>query len=323
MGHRCEVSQVISTLARASARPARWCAHKRHLLLLLAVLMLSPVLYACQGALVPLQSREAEVSTSDEASTPSLVRIATCWPALPLVEDLVAALGSDAHSSFGAGLSFDIIPADSSTALELLAAGRADLAIIGRQAAPEELALGSGAGAQRSLQATPIAIDIIGIAVPQDSALRNLTVQDLGQVYAGHILNWQELGAGSGQPEIISLAASSDIQQVFEREIMGERPISSAAMIMPHERGVLEYIAQHPQAIGYASAAYDVPSIRWVTIGGASPTAAQAVAGKYPLTHPLFVLTMTEPSREVSRLVSFATSVAGRQIIGKRYILPR
>ena len=282
------------------------------------------VLCACQGVFQPFRLKDAEAAPSAEANSPVLLRIATCWPAVPLVEDLVAALHSDGgRSSSGSNLSYDIIPADSSAALDLLVSGQADLAILGRQPGAEELAVQTSGGEQHTLDSRLLALDVIGIAVHQDSPLRGLTTRELGQLFSGHYLDWQELRAGQGPPELVSLADGSDAQEVFERIVLGGHSVSSTAIVMPHDRGVLEYVAQHPGAVGYASIAFGDEHVRWVAIDGALPIATQVQAGKYPLTHPLVLITMPDASPEALRLASFATSAQGRQIIGHRYVLPR
>jgi phosphate transport system substrate-binding protein len=289
----------------------------------LALLLLLLLLCACQRVFQPLRPDAEQTAQAAAASRTVLLRFAVCWPALPLVQDLLAERNNTggAGDPLGADVSVEVVPTDSATALGLARAGQADLAIVAWQPTAEDLAW-QGEGQGPALRAQPLAVDRVGIIVHKDWPLRNLTTQELGDLFRGRVSDWKALRAGEGQPELVSLVAGADTQQVFQHAILGERALSSTAILMPHDRAVLQYVALHPGAIGYVSVAYHDERVKWVTIDGLSPTAAETPARPYPLTRPLVLITANHPSSEVQDLVSLATSARGQQIISRNGLEP-
>jgi len=274
------------------------------------------VLCACRGTFESLSRKEARIADQSQDSEPVLVRIAACSGALPLADDLTGAYGAeDAH------LLFDLVPASSRTAAELLLAAQADLAIVGGAANVNIVSKESTDG--RGIRSQVLATDAIAIIVHKDWPLDGLSTSELAALFAGYHLDWKELEAGSGRPEMVCREQGSASQIVFEQIVMGESPVSSSAILMPHDRGVVEYVALHPGAIGYTSAAYVDDRVKLVSLDGALPTANKVERGKYPLTYPLVLLTSPRAPREASRLVEFAKSSQGRRIIRQRYVVPR
>jgi phosphate transport system substrate-binding protein len=281
-----------------------------------ALALVGAVLCAgCRNALIPLP-QSAQVAQG-ERGEPVLVRIAACWPSVPLVESLIAAYGAD-----DANLSFDLIPTTSPVALAMLGAGQVELAIVGYLPDAEQLAPLSGAGHQAP-ESRILALDTVGVIVPQASPLRAISRADLAALFAGQRLDWSELGAGQGRPDLVSLGQGSTVRGVVEREVMGELAISSAAIIMPHDGGVVDYVATHAGAVGYASLAYADERVRALALDGVAPTANEARSGRYPLTHPLVALYLPHPLREALALLDLAQSSRGRVLIEKRYAVPR
>lgn len=268
------------------------------------------VFSACSNPFVPLDQQIAKPASAAEEAPPALVRIATCWAALPVVEDLVAAYVGD-----DAALSVDLMPSSPRIAEDLLAAGQADLAIVGR--------LPGDSSSIEGGHAVLIGLGAIGVIVHKDSLLRQISAVELAEVFAGRRLDWGELRAGNGPIEIVCQENSSVAHRVFDAAILRQSSASSAAILMPHDRGVVEYVAQRSRAIGYVAAAYIDSRVKQVAIDGALPTPAEIKSGRYPLTYSLVILTRPDAPREAQKIAAFAESNAGRHAIEKRHILPR
>ena len=290
------------------------CTRASGILLGLVIPLLA--LCACHVALDSLSRREAPAASEPGHPEPVLVRIAACSTGLPLATDLTEACPtSDSH------LVFDVVPTNSQIALELVLAEQADLAIVGSEVDLDLLSTERPGGPGFDSQV--LAIDAIGIIVHKDWPLRGLSMSELAALFGGYYLDWAELDAGSGRPDIVCREEGSAARTVFEQIVMTESRVSSVAIVMPHDRGVVEYVAQHPGAIGYASAAYADDRVKLMAIDGALPTADETRRGNYPLTHPLVLVASPRASREALSLVDFARSSQGRRIIEQRYAVPR
>jgi len=272
-------------------------------------------LCACQQVFAPLDERDAPLPQESDNPKMTLVRVATCWAALPLTKDLTAAyLAKNPH------LSIDIIPSNSAAARNLVMAGQADLAIIAETASAQDTDTSTE---DVALRARPLALDAIAIIVHKDSPLNELSMAELAALYGGYRQDWEELGAGHGRPELLSRERGSAMRDAFEEIVLGGDALSSTAIVMPHDRAILEYVAEHPQAIGYLSRAYVDERVKSLTIDGVMPTPNDLKRSRYPLPYPLVMLSSEDAPVEVTRLVSFAMSSQGRRTIEQRYAASR
>ena len=263
----------------------------------------------CQGVSGPLV-RLGEDVAAEAGDEPVLVRVAVCWAALPLVSDLVSEYGR-LHPR----TSFDIVSVQADVARDLVATGQADVAVVG-----VDLAAGDEAG---GLVARALALDAVAVVAHPTLGLGELTAGQLAALYAGEYLRWDELGGTGDAVEVLVHPPGSTERTVFERVLMGNKVVSSFAIVVPHDQAVIEYVAEHPGAIGYVSNAYVDERVRVVAVDGCRPTAAEVRSGRYPLIYPLILLTSPNVTREAERWVAHALGNRGRQIVERRYVAPR
>lgn len=278
----------------------------------LALLSLALVLLAgCQEVFLPWDRFQAQREPQGEAE-PVLVRLATCWAGLPLAQELAAAFAQEDPR-----IAVEVVPSTSTVVLAMVQAGEVELGLVDQEIPTESL------GGRTGLEARLLAWDGVGIAVAQGAALRELTRQQLAELFAGHYLDWSELGAGSGPPELVVLTEGAGPQRAFQQTVMRGFEITSAAIVMPHDRAVADYVAGHPQAVGILSLGQQDERLRWVAVDGVLPTLAAMRAGRYPLQYPLVLVRTSRPSAEALRLFAMATGAKGRRLIEQRYLLPR
>ena len=298
-------------------RAKRWPQAASIIARLVLALGVLPFWCACERVFVPLDQQDAAQSGQPDGPESVLVRLAVCWEALPLAQDLVAAHVTDASL-----LSIELIPTHSAEASEIVAADQADLAIVGLPPDFEATDVGSN-----RLAARPLALNAIGIIVHPASSLKDISTEELSKLYGGYVLDWGELAPGSAiegrRPELVGRDQDSVVTQIFESVVMFQDSVSSAAIIMPHDQAVADYVAEHRAAVGYVSTAYVDDRVRLVALDGVLPTSAEVVAGRYPLSYPLFLLLSPKAPPEASRLLAYALGSRGRAIVRRRYALAR
>lgn len=240
-----------------------------------------------------------EVAPAEDDGAPYL-RLAAAWAAAPLAEDLLRAYG-------------DLRVCEERLAEALLAAGEADLAIVPRPltATPEQ--------AQHEIT---LALDALAIIVHPDLPLHRIAPRDLALLYRGHIADWAALEAGAGQPEVLSREEGALARTLFEGVILQGEALTSAALILPHDRAVVDYVASHPLAIGYASQAAVDGRVKVISLDGLLPAVTALEQGRYPLTYRLALLRAADAPPAAQRLAAFAVSSPGQRAIAQRYVLP-
>jgi phosphate transport system substrate-binding protein len=270
------------------------------------------LLVGCREMLLPLDLQSSDVQVASQDSI--LVRVAVCWSALPLVEDLIEAYGDEqGHTSF------DVLPGNSQNTLERIVSGGADLAIVAGQ--PEAAALAQSGDVR--LGARVLALDAVAIIVAHDAPLERLSRDELAGLLGGRYADWQELRPGNGPPEPVSREEGAATRALVERVLLGQQALASTAVILPHDQGIVTYVGEHPQAIGYVSAALVDDRVKIVPIDGILPTDANVRNGQYPLTLPLVAVAPSPASRPIAGLIELANSSRGRSVIDRRYTLPR
>ncbi len=284
------------------------------LALLALAAFLALALAGCETLFTPVREPAPEERPEDDAWTPQVVRLAVSWAALPLAEDLRAA-----YTGYRAGVSIEITPMSSAQAHSLAAAGQVDLAIV---SAPD---LTTARAWRPGLPWRRLALDGLALIVHRDRPLNQIGEGALAELYAGYVADWSALGAGAGTPVLAIQSAEATARQVFDAAIMGEHELSTAALVLPHDEAVLAYVAEHPLAIGYLSAAYSGRDgrVKAVSLDGLLPSRAQIEVGGYPLAYELLIAVAPEAPEEAARLEEFALGRLGRELIAERYGLPR
>ncbi|MEA3406852.1 MAG: substrate-binding domain-containing protein [Chloroflexota bacterium] len=266
------------------------------------------VLLSCERVLVPLDKQGASLGQGDGGSESVLLRMGVCWPGVPLAKELVAAYVAE-----NPRVSTDIVACDTSAAHDLLSAGQVDLAVVSEA---------GGCRKDKRSTSMALALDAVVVVVSRQSSLDEITREELSALFGGYYVDWQRLSAGRGQPELVVCQSGATARELFQAVIMEGQTVSSAAMVMPHDRAVLEYVAEHVNAVGYISRAYVDERVKVLAIDGVLPTQEAIREGEYPLVHCLRVEISESAPREASDLLSFMCGREGQHLVAERYVIP-
>ncbi len=242
-------------------------------------------------------------------STPTLLRLAGSTSMMPLLDELGQAFRAQRPD-----ITFEIQSGNTALSLDLLNRGEVDLAA----------ASWLPANLSSAWVATPIAWDGLAIVVHPDNPLEGLTLLQLRRVFAGWAFRWQDVGAPTIAGEdfstiqAISREDGSGTRALFEQQVMGNERVTLTALVMPTSQAVVDYIADHEDAIGYVSMALANDRVKVLRIEGRLPTPATVRSG-YHLAYPLYLVTRGQPTGPAKAFLDFALSPAGQSIVGKRY----
>ncbi len=162
-----------------------------------------------------------------------------------------------------------------------------------------------------------IAID--GIAVITDTAntVKDLTKEQLAQIFTGTITNWKDLG-GADQPiVVVGREAGSGTRGAFEEllEIVDKAAYSNE---INSSGGVLAKVSSTPGAIGYVSLDIIDDTVAAVKLEGVEPTEENIKAGNYLLSRPFVMATKGEISAQketVQAFFEYLKSSEGQELI--------
>ena len=182
-------------------------------------------------------------------------------------------------------------PTGSGTGIEAVKNGTTDIGLSSRALKDEETAEG--------LKGTTLALDGIAIIVNADSAVADLTVDQIAQIFTGKITNWSEVGGADGEIACIGREGGSGTRDGFE-SITGTEGTCVLAQELTSTGAVIEAVKNNPQAIGYASlsAVEGKDGIKAITVNSVACTEETVLDGTYEIQRP-FVL-VTKEGQELS-----------------------
>jgi phosphate transport system substrate-binding protein len=195
----------------------------------------------------------------------------------PLVEDLARAC--DERLSY---TELETASLGTSYGLRALRAGEVDLAyaswLVPAQETvdkpAENLPSQAGLGVDPQWQVTTIARDGIAIIVHPSNPLEAVGLLQLKDLFSGRAHEWRAMGGENslGEVQPVSRETGSGTRAAFEVLVMEDLPVTPRAVVMPSPQGVLEFVAEHPTAVGYISSALVIPRVKVLEIEGEAPT---------------------------------------------------
>ncbi len=214
-----------------------------------------------------------------------------------------------------ANVVIEIRTGDSASGLVALQAGQAEAAAISWH--PKGTALPAG------LQVVPVARDAIAVVVHPSNHVRGLTLLQLKAIYQGEILTWDGVGGDALEPVIISREDGSGTRSAFESLVVGGERVTLNALVMPSSVAVVNYVASHPAALGYVTAAALTDTVRALQVEGNAPTAANVRAGAYHLSRVLYLCLPAPPPPATQAFVDFVVGPAGQAIVAQHHVALR
>lgn len=173
-------------------------------------------------------------------------------------------------------------------------------------------------------QEIPIALDAVAIAVSKavyQGGVRQLTVQQVADIYRGKIRNWRELGGPDNPILVIDKEPSRGTRHVFAKVVLGnERARAPGATIITGSNNEEQSaISNSDKAIGMLSNAWLNDKVRAIALVknelALLPSNENIISGRYPIQRTLNIIVPNNSSTQALGFVDFLKSEKGKQII--------
>ena len=216
-----------------------------------------------------------------------------------------------------------LVPPSSGTAgaLRDVGDGVSTLGRVGRPLKDEERA--------RGFSFLPLGRDPIVLVGGAGVTVRNLTAQQVIDIYTGKLLNWSALGGKAAPIRAIGREPSDASRQALQKVIPAFRDIVfgsnvKVAHLDPH---LLELLDHYPSSLGFinrsAIAACNTAVVP-LAFEGVAPTPENLEKGSYPLSleFGLVFKTSTGMSPAAKAFVEFSRSPEGLRVLAEHGVLP-
>ena len=187
------------------------------------------------------------------------------------MEKVVGVLGEQFMAD-NQGVSVTYDATGSGAGIEAASNGSADIGLSSRAVKDEEAASG--------LVGTTVALDGIAVIGNAESAVADLTVEQIAKIFTGEITDWSEVGGAAGTISCVGREAGSGTRDGFE-SITDTEDACKMDQELTSTGAVIEAVAGNPNAIGYASlsSVEGKDTVKAVTVGGVECSEATVLDG--------------------------------------------
>ncbi len=169
---------------------------------------------------------------------------------------------------------------------------------------------------------TAVALDAIIPVVSPKNGVEALTKEQIRDIFAGKITNWKEVGGADAPIVVVGRDSSSGTFECWQELVMGKTRVSARALLQSSNGGVVQSVTSNPNAIGYIGVGYLDGQVKGVIVNGVKPSAETAKDGTWPISRELYLFTAGEPQGDVRKLVDFALSQEGQELVSKTGFVP-
>jgi len=167
-----------------------------------------------------------------------------------------------------------------------------------------------------------IAYDAIVPIVHLQNPVKNLTIDQLSQIYQGKITNWKEVGGRDLPIVVVSRDSSSGTFEAWGHLVLKGARVTPKAQMQASNGAVVQTVAKNKYAIGYIGLGYVTKSVKPLTVNGVTATVKTVLSGQYPVSRPLYMYTNGTPKGEVAAFITFLLSSEGQKLVKKAGFVP-
>ncbi len=164
--------------------------------------------------------------------------------------------------------------------------------------------------------------DGIGIYVNEKNPVKELTVQQIRDIYTGKITNWKQVGGADSRIILYSRENNSGTYVYFKENVLDDEDYSPSCQNMPGTAALVNAISKDPNGIGYGGSAYakgirEVPVKTDENAPAYFPNAENVKSGQYPITRFLFMYVKSKPTGAMKEYIDWILSEEGQNVVVK------
>jgi len=170
--------------------------------------------------------------------------------------------------------------------------------------------------------ANVVANDAIVPVVHPKNKVKNLSIDQLSQIYQGKITNWKEVGGEDLKIVVISRDSSSGTFESWDHFVMKKAKVAPQAQMLASNGAIVTAIAKNRYAIGYLGIGYVNKSLKPLQVNGVTASIATALSKEYPMSRELYMYTDGDATGNVAKYIAFVKSAEGQKIVVKEGFVP-
>ncbi|GAB2196107.1 phosphate ABC transporter substrate-binding protein [Sessilibacter sp. MAH4] len=180
---------------------------------------------------------------------------------------------------------------------------------------------------EQDLTAHLIALDGIGIIVHSSNTVKELSRQQIIDIYQGKIRNWADVDGPNLEITVVNKAEGRSTLELFLHFFeLKNSQIRPQVVIGDNQQGI-KTVSGNPGAIGYVSigtAEFEHnrgTPIKLLPMDGKEATVKGVASGEYPLSRPLNLVTKAQPEGFAASFIEFAQSTDVLDLIENQFFV--
>ena len=169
-----------------------------------------------------------------------------------------------------------------------------------------------------------VALDGIAMIVHSDNPLKEITTDQIRDIYLGKITNWKQLGGPNRNIVMISRDTNSGTYETFKKLVMKKAKIVEGCEYVGSNGAVKGRVQSTPTAIGYVGLGFLDKTVKGLKVNGVYPSNKTISSGTYPIARPLFMFTNGYPKMGsvVYQFVTLYLTQKGQEIVKRIGFVP-
>lgn len=214
------------------------------------------------------------------------------------------------------GASVSVIGGGSGVGIAALQNGTTDIAMSSRKLKMNEKVNLQKDG--KSFKEIIFAYDALSVVVHPSNKVKQLTREQLEDIFTGKIKNWKQVGGDDLKIIVYSRESSSGTYEFFKERVMKSKNFMMGALLIPATGSIIQSIGQTKGGIGYAGLAYvhkEVKSIGVSFDGGKTyilPSQKSVKDKSYPVARPLYFYYLLNSEGKVNPFIKYTLSAEGQ-----------
>jgi phosphate transport system substrate-binding protein len=226
----------------------------------------------------------------------------------------------EAYMKANPGSNISLSGGGSGEGIKAIIDGTADIGNSSREIKKTEVELAKSKGV--TTNEIVVAIDAIVPITNVKNPVKDLSLDQLSQIYQGKITNWKEVGGENLEIVVISRDSSSGTFEAWGELVLKGAKVSPRAQLQASNGAIVQTVSKNRYAIGYIGLGYLDKSVHGLSVNGVQPSEKTALSKQYPVSRFLYMYTNGEPKGETAKYIKFVLSPAGQALVQKEGFVP-
>lgn len=168
-------------------------------------------------------------------------------------------------------------------------------------------------------RALAVALDGVAVIVSKPNPINSITSAQVIQVFDGEIITWPTGAIAGKNILVVSREEGSGTRDAFQTMVMKGQRVTRTAVVMPSEAQVVDFVAKHPEAIGYVSMGAVTGDVHALSVDNSALSPHTVETLQYPFVRTLAFVVPLKPDGEMQEFLDFVLGYDGQSLIGQKY----